>query len=43
MTSAINWQGWVSSVSPLITGTVAWEASSNSLAEASVRIMIAST
>ena len=43
MTSAISWQGWVLSVSPLITGTVAYFAISRSLSSTVVRIMMMST
>jgi len=43
ITSAITWQGWVRSVRPLITGTVACSAISISRACEVVRIMIAST
>ena len=41
--SAINWQGCDLSVSPLITGTVAFAANSANLPALSVRSMIAST
>ena len=43
ITSAISWQGCVRSVRPLITGTVAYSASSSSFSSRVVRIMIAST
>ena len=42
-TSAISWQGWLESVRPLITGTVAASAISVSRSSPAVRIMIAST
>src|SRR6185437_296521 len=43
MTSAMIWQGWLASVRPLMTGTVACCASSSSFAACVVRIMMAST
>ncbi len=43
ITSAMTWHGCESRVSPLITGTVAYLASSKSVSCSSVRIMMAST
>ena len=43
MTSAMVWQGWESSVRPLITGTLAKDARSCSLEATPVRIMMTST
>ncbi len=43
ITSASTWQGCVSLVMPLITGTDAFSASSCSMSWSSVRIMMAST
>ena len=43
MTSPISWQGWVRSVRPLMTGTVACSASSSRCASLTVRITMAST
>ena len=43
ITSAISWQGWVLSVRPLITGTVAYLAISSSFSSTVVRIMMMST
>ena len=40
ITSAISWQGWVRSVRPLMTGTVACSASSSSFSSLVVRIMM---
>ncbi len=43
ITSAISWQGWVRSVRPLMTGTVAYSASSISFCSLVVRTMMQST
>ena len=43
MMSAMSWQGWVRSVSPLMTGTVACSAISSSFSSRVVRSMMTST
>ncbi len=42
MISAITWQGWLLSVNPLMTGTLACSASASSVSWELARIMIAS-